>query len=85
MLLDNIVNHYYIKAMSTSLDEEVRGLLCARRGDWQRVAEAADVSHSWISKFVNHRIPNPGYATLQKLHRALAEPVESQVGEVGNA
>lgn len=57
--------------MSTSLDTEVRGLLIARRGGWKRIAERAGVSHSWISKFVNGRIANPGFATLRDLQADL--------------
>ena len=57
--------------MSKNLDEQVRAGLCDRRGDWLQIAQAAEVSHSWFSKFVNRRIPNPGYATLQKLHTHL--------------
>lgn len=53
--------------MSTKLDEEVRSELNKRRGDWLVIAESADVSHSWISKFVNGHIPNPGFGTLSKL------------------
>ena len=56
---------------STDLDLEVRAMLDGRRGDWSRVAKEAGVSHSWISKFVCGRIPNPGYATLRNLRRYL--------------
>ncbi len=64
--------------MSTDLDQQLRAALQARRGDWQEIAKSADVSYSWLSKFVNGHIPNPGYETLKKLHAALfpvvAEP-----------
>lgn len=53
--------------MDKPLDVEVRDLLESRRGEWQRVAEGAGVSHSWISQFVRGKIPNPGYATLVTL------------------
>ena len=55
-----------------ALDTEVRTLLEAKRGDWQDVAKRAEVSYSWLSKFVNGHIPNPGYATLKRLHDALS-------------
>lgn len=58
--------------MSTNLDTEVRALLEARRGDWVEIAEKSAVSYSWISKFVNNRIPNPGYATLTNLKTYLS-------------
>ncbi len=57
--------------MSTNLDTEVRALLEARRGDWVEIAEKSTVSYSWISKFVNGHIPNPGYATLTSLKQFL--------------
>lgn len=60
--------------MSTTLDIEVRAALEKRRGDWPRIAESADVSHSWISQFCRGKIPNPGFETLKKLHATLNAP-----------
>lgn len=57
--------------MSTNLDQSVLQLLKARKGEWQAVANASGVSYSWLSKFANGRIDNPGFATLMKLHDAL--------------
>lgn len=54
-----------------ALDTEVRTLLEAKRGDWQDISKRAEVSYSWLSKFVNGHIPNPGYATLKRLHGVL--------------
>ena len=54
-------------AMNTGLDEEVRAMLEARRGDWRRIASEAGVSYSWISQFVRGLIPNPGFVTLRDL------------------
>ena len=53
--------------MSTSLDAEVLAALQSRRGDWQAVAEGSGVSFSWLSKFANGPIKNPGFSTLMKL------------------
>lgn len=53
--------------MDKPLDVEVKTLLEARKGDWQSIAAGAGVSYSWLSKFTNGHIPNPGYATLKKL------------------
>ncbi len=55
------------------LDIEGRELLEKRRGDWKQIAEESKVSYSWISKFVNGHIPNPGFATLRDLHKYLVE------------
>jgi transcriptional regulator with XRE-family HTH domain len=62
---------YYDGWMSTDLDVEVKRLLEANRGEWPRVCIRAQVSHSWVSKFVRGEIPNPGFATLKRLHAAL--------------
>ncbi len=64
--------------MEDALDTEVRKLLMDRKGRWQAIAEdtAADVSYSWLSKFANGHIENPGYATLKRLRDYLkAMPV----------
>lgn len=57
--------------MSKNFDTAIRSQLEIRRGEWLEIANKAGVSHSWISKFVNGHIPNPGYATLLKLAEAL--------------
>lgn len=53
--------------MSRNFDTDIKGRLELKRGEWQEIADKAGVSHSWISKFMNGHIPNPGYATLVKL------------------
>jgi predicted transcriptional regulator len=53
--------------MEPGLDDIVRAALGARKG-----AEQADVSYSWLSKFYNGHIDNPGYATLRRLHEHLS-------------
>lgn len=55
------------------LDTKVREGLESRRGEWKTIAESAKVSHSWISQFVRGKIPNPGFATLQRLQKTLSE------------
>lgn len=57
--------------MDKPLDIAVREMLDANRGDWGRIAEASGISHSWISQFVRDKIPNPGFATLTRLHTHL--------------
>ena len=54
-----------------NFDQIVLDGLEARRGQWQDIAKESGVSYSWLSKFANGHIPNPGYATLCKLHVAL--------------
>lgn len=60
--------------MSTPpLDLHVRALLNGRKGDWQAVAKGSGVSYSWLSKFSNGHIDNPGYATLVRLNDFLMQ------------
>lgn len=68
--------------MDEPLDVEVRDLLEKRRGDWQAIARdaAAGVSYSWLSKFVNGHIENPGYATLKRLRDYLRGAAEQGEG-----
>lgn len=57
--------------MDNPLDLEVRRLLGARKGEWQAIASQTGISYSWLSKFFNGHIENPGYQTLKALHEHL--------------
>ena len=57
--------------MSAKFDTLIRTRLEASRGDWPALAERAGVSHSWLSKFANGHIRNPGLRTLERLDVAL--------------
>jgi hypothetical protein len=48
-------------------------LLEQRRGDWPAIAEGSNVSYSWLSKFANGHIQNPGLVTLRELHQFLTK------------
>ena len=63
--------------MPKPLDIEVRDLLIAKKGDWQSVADSSGVSYSWLSKFVNGHIGNPGYAKLVALQKQLSKPTKA--------
>lgn len=54
-------------AMRTPIQLRVKTKLNARRGDWPAISEQSGVSYSWIEKFANGRIPNPGVLTLEKI------------------
>lgn len=60
------------------LDAQVKAALAARKGEWQAVATGSGVSYSWLSKFMNGHIQNPGYATLRRLSDFLAEPATEE-------
>lgn len=64
--------------MEDTLDTQVKSLLEQRRGDWQAVAEGAGVSYSWLSKFANGHIENPGYATLKRLLQYFAASTSTE-------
>lgn len=50
------------------IDDEVRAMLAARKGEWVHIAEqSGSVSYSWISQFMNGRIPGAKVDTLKKL------------------
>ena len=71
--------------MQTNLDESVSALLKARKGDWTAISLAAGVSYSWLSKFVNGHIPNPGYATLNRLHKVLSVQEQEPAQALANS
>lgn len=68
--------------MKTKFDAAIRFKLEARRGDWAEISRCSGVSHSWLSKFVNHHIPNPGLRTLEKLEAVLSEAESDTTQEV---
>jgi transcriptional regulator with XRE-family HTH domain len=78
-LLAQAAKHCYRVGMETSLDTEVRDALISRKGDWREIAEQSKVSYSWLSKFVNGHIDNPGFGTLKRLHAHLLDPAAGQV------
>ena len=64
---------------------ELRERLEKRKGDWPRIASTADISHSWLSQFVRHKIPNPGLETLSRLAAALDAVPATQGGPTDEA
>ena len=60
------------------LDEQLIAELNQRRGDWKSISASAGISYSWLSKFANGRIPNPGYASLRRLRHGLDVPEGNQ-------
>lgn len=54
-------------AKPVPLDKEVKALLEEHRGDFKAISATSGVSYSWISKFLNGHIKNPGYAKLERL------------------
>lgn len=59
------------------LDTLVRDLLGARKGEWAAIASQTGISYSWLSKFFNGHIDNPGYQTLRALHAYLVAQKEA--------
>lgn len=51
--------------MEHPLVTSARGLLQQHKGRWPEIAEAADVSYSWVAQFARGKIPNPTVDNLQ--------------------
>lgn len=51
--------------------ENIIKALQSRKGDWGVIARQAEVSYSWLTKFANHKIPNPGVNTIERLDAIL--------------
>lgn len=58
--------------MALLLDEDVREALKRRWGDCTKIAQEAGVSQAWIVKFMQGKVPNPGYNTLRKVAEVLS-------------
>ena len=57
--------------MSESLLEYAVKRLDATKGNWPRVARAADVEYFWLVKLANGKLKNPSYHTVEKLAKYL--------------
>jgi transcriptional regulator with XRE-family HTH domain len=55
--------------MEPNFVEQIRNELIARKGRWPDVCKATGVGYSWLTKFAQGKIPNPGISRLQVLHR----------------
>ncbi len=67
------VNYAYIMVTPTPLEiqEMVLEELGKRRGEYAQIARDADVSYSWLLKFVHGERRNPTAKRLSQLQRAL--------------
>lgn len=66
--------------MDKSLDE-LRDALRLCKGRWHRVCEGSGLDYSWLTKFAQGRIKNPGYEKVQRLDRYLAENGAGREGD----
>ena len=57
--------------MNESLLEYAVKRLKATKGNWPRVARAADIEYFWLVKLVNGSLKNPSYHTVEKLAKYL--------------
>jgi transcriptional regulator with XRE-family HTH domain len=61
--------------MSTVLS--LRTELQRRRGDWPALCQATGLSYSWLTKFAQGRIREPGLSKIERLREYVeARPVE---------
>jgi len=61
-----------------SLISEVRSGLQLNKGRWPLISRRAGVSYSWLTKFAQGRIANPGARQLESVEAALREPMAGQ-------
>lgn len=75
MLLASIAGFCYISEMKDNLIKrrlDAIKELQRLKGDWKAIADASGVTYSWLCKFAQDKIPNPGVLTLHKLELALS-------------
>ena len=58
--------------------EQTREMLAKCKGRWPEVAERAEVSHPWISKFMRGKIPNSGIMTLDAVDDVVRKMLNEQ-------
>lgn len=51
--------------------DECRALLNSRKGEWPKLARSAKVSYSWLCKFAQGKMGNPGVRPIERLSAAL--------------
>jgi len=56
-----------------SLISSVRSELLSRKGEWPRIATATSNSYSWLCKFAQGRMTNPGVRRLEAIDKYLRE------------
>ncbi len=54
-------------AKEEPLDDQVKRLLVRCKGQWRALSDDTGISYSWITKFAQGHITNPGYARLVAL------------------
>ncbi len=60
--------------MCTLINETRRKLVNRpRTKTMEEIAEQAEVSITWLSRFANNRVPEPGASKVQRLYEVLSE------------
>lgn len=54
-------------AMTNSLYSKAITILQCQRGSWAAIARESGISYSWIAKFANGKITNPGIKRIEDL------------------
>ena len=62
---------------------QTREMLAKCKGQWPEVAERAEVSHPWISKFMRGKIPNSGVKTLDAVDDVVRQMLKEQPAKPG--
>lgn len=62
--------------MFSDVMKELMEFVNEERGCWKEMMLECDVSESWLRKFSNGEIPNPGVITLDKIYQYMQENFE---------
>ena len=65
-----------------SMITTVRSQLLARKGSWPAICDRAGVSYSWLTKYAQGKITNPGSRQLEAVARCLENSGDQAVAVV---
>lgn len=68
-----------------SLISNVRDRLQERKGEWPHIADATSISYSWLCKFGQGKMTNPGVKRLETIDRFLRDnpPAKAEFADEG--
>lgn len=58
--------------------ESIRERLNACKGTWPKVCEDTGLDYSWLTKFAQGKIPNPGYTKVSVLSKHFVKTRKGQ-------
>lgn len=61
----------------------IQKALETNRGNWPQICAATGIDYSWLTKFAQGKIPNPGYKMIDALGRHFGIVCEVPAAKVG--